>query len=222
MVAYLLNRYLDSLSEVVLAHGGTIDKFVGDAVVAFWGAPFARADDADRAVQAAMAMYEAGERFRREAPADVPPIGRTRVGLHCGEAIVGNFGGEGRIQYTALGDAMNCAARLEGANKYLHSSALVSQTVVERATLDIFRPMGRIVLSGRSTPLAVYEPVPHLDPDERRTLNVLYERFDRGDLAALEALSACAARHSGDAALRAMVQRLKNAGPGGSYVLESK
>src|SRR3954464_7602508 len=90
-LSQLLNRYLDLLSEIVLRHGGTIDKFVGDAVVAFWGAPIARADDADRAVRAAIAMYEAGEEFRRTAAPGLPPVGRTRVGLHCGEAVVGNF-----------------------------------------------------------------------------------------------------------------------------------
>jgi hypothetical protein len=119
MIARLLNEYLDKLSAVVLEHGGTLDKFVGDAVVAFWGAPIAYADDGARAVKAAIAMYRAGEEFRRNAPPGVPPIGRTRVGVHFGEAIVGNFGGDGRIQYTALGDAMNTAARLEGANKPL-------------------------------------------------------------------------------------------------------
>ena len=102
-------------------------------------------------------MYEAGERFRdtaREiAGEDVPPIGVTRVGLHRGEAVVGNFGGEGRIQYTALGDAMNTAARLESANKALKTTMLVSDEAKRESTLDLFRPMGRIVLSGRATPV---------------------------------------------------------------------
>ncbi|MCM3296637.1 adenylate/guanylate cyclase domain-containing protein, partial [Staphylococcus capitis] len=107
-VARLLNEYLDRLSDIVLAHGGTIDKFVGDAVVAFWGAPISRPDDGEKEATAALAMYQAGERFRVDlAAGDIPPIGMTRVGLHVGDAIVGNFGGEGRIQYTALGDSMN-------------------------------------------------------------------------------------------------------------------
>ena len=127
MVALLLNRYLDMLSAVVLKYGGTIDKFVGDAVVAFWGAPISRPDDGERAAKAARAMYEAGEEFRRTVPQGVPPIGRTRVGIHFGEAIVGNLGGEGRIQYTALGDAMNTAARLEAANKQLKTTVLASR-----------------------------------------------------------------------------------------------
>jgi adenylate cyclase len=217
----LLNRYLDLLSETVLRHGGTIDKFVGDAVVAFWGAPIARDDDPDRAVLAAVAMFEAGEAFRRSAGEGIPPIGCTRVGLHRGEAVVGNFGGEGRIQYTALGDGMNTAARLESANKSLHSTILVSKEAKERSSLDIFRPLGRVVLSGRSTPVEVWEPVPHMPAEERHRLTALWQRFDGGDRTALTELSALADAKE-DAALENMVYRLSQAGPGGHYVLGSK
>jgi adenylate cyclase len=218
----LLNRYLDVLSETVLAHGGTIDKFVGDAVVAFWGAPIARDDDGERAVRAAIAMYQAGEEFRRSAGADLPPIGCTRVGLHRGEAVVGNFGGEGRIQYTALGDGMNTAARLESANKALKSAILVSREAKEGSALDdLFRPLGRVVLSGRATPVEVWEPVPDMPTELRLRLTDLWLRFDAGETAALRELEEIAATCE-DAALRDFVYRLKQAGPGGHYVLGYK
>src|SRR3546814_12770088 len=122
----LLNRYLDLLGETVLKHGGTIDKFVGDAVVAFWGAPIAREDDADRAAKAAIAMYEAGREFARSGGDDIPPRGKTRVGLHRGEAVVGNFGGEGRIQYTGIGHSRKHAPRLESAKKQTKRNTPVS------------------------------------------------------------------------------------------------
>src|SRR3546814_3456113 len=147
----LLNRYLDLLSDTVLKHGGTIDKFVGDAVAAFWGAPIAREDDADRAAQAAIAMYEAGQEFARSGGDDIPPLGKTRVGLHRGEAVVGNFGGEGRIQYTALGDGMNTAARLDSANKSLKTTILVSRDARELSTLQTLPPLGRNALPGPRT-----------------------------------------------------------------------
>jgi len=217
----LLNRYLEMLSDVVLSHGGTIDKFVGDAIVAFWGAPIAREDDADRAALAAVALYEAGETFRRSAGEDIPAIGCTRVGLHHGEAVVGNFGGEGRIQYTALGDAMNTASRLESANKLLHSTILVSAEAKGQTSLDIFRPLGRIVLSGRATPVEVWEPVPHMPAPERARLNALWQAFESGDPEALDALEAIAAERE-DAALTDFVYRLRQAGPGGHFVLGSK
>ncbi|MGZ8997602.1 MAG: adenylate/guanylate cyclase domain-containing protein, partial [Allosphingosinicella sp.] len=218
----LLNRYLDVMSEIVLDHGGTIDKFVGDAVVAFWGAPIPREDDGDRAARAAIAMYEAGEEFRRTAGDDVPPIGCTRVGLHRGEAVVGNFGGEDRIQYTALGDAMNTAARLESANKALKTTVLVSNQAKEESDLDCFRPMGRIVLSGRATPCEVWEPVPHMDGELIERLNDLWRFYDAGDTMALAQLEELAAIHQQDAALAHFVYRIREVGPGGHFVLGSK
>jgi adenylate cyclase len=222
----LLNRYLDLMSDIVLKHGGTLDKFVGDALVTFWGAPIARPDDADRAVRAGREMYEAGEHFRemaREIAGDeVPPIGVTRVGLHRGEAVVGNFGGEGRMQYTALGDAMNTAARLESANKALKTTMLVSDEAKRESTLDLFRPMGRIVLSGRATPVMAWEPVPEMNAALRAQLTALWERFDAGDTEALVQLEAIAADHKEDAALQYFVYRSREVGPGGHFVLGSK
>lgn len=222
----LLNRYLDLMSDIVLKHGGTLDKFVGDALVTFWGAPIARVDDADRAVRAGREMYEAGERFRDMAAEiagnDVPPIGVTRVGLHRGEAVVGNFGGEGRIQYTALGDAMNTAARLESANKALKTTMLVSDEAKRESTLDYFRPMGRIVLSGRATPVMVWEPVPDMERTFVAQLNEVWERFDAGDREALVQLEAIAADHKEDAALQYFVYRCREVGSGGHFVLGSK
>jgi len=220
MIARLLNDYLDRLSAVVLEHGGTLDKFVGDAVVAFWGAPIAYPDDGARAVKAAIAMYHAGEAFRRNAPPGVPPIGRTRVGVHFGEAIVGNFGGEGRIQYTALGDAMNTAARLEGANKPLDTTILVSREVLERCGLDGFRPMGKVGLRGRATPVEVFEPVPEGAPEARTLAEDLLAAHAAGNRSGVQALTArIAAEAQKDPALANLARRLAELDDGESYVL---
>ena len=222
MVAQLLNRYLDRLSDVVLAHGGTIDKFVGDAVVAFWGAPIARPDDGRNAALAAYAMWQAGEAFRRDLPAGVPPIGRTRVGLHHGDAIVGNFGGEGRIQYTALGDSMNTASRLESANKPLETTVLVSREAKEQSGLDWWRPMGRVRLRGRSTPVDLFEPAPDFPAEEREALGRILDAFDgeeEGRPTALADLQALAQRHPEDAAIANLVYRYEYIGEGGTYGL---
>jgi adenylate cyclase len=219
--ASILNAYLDGMSDIVLDQGGTIDKFVGDAVVAFWGAPIARPGDGDHAVEALMAMLAFTQGFGK-GDADSEKLGRTRIGLHHGEAIVGNFGGEGRIQYTALGDAMNCAARLEGANKYLKSVALVSDAAKVHCTLDIFRPMGRIVLSGRATPIVVWEPAPEMPAPERHMLADLWGRFDGGESAVLHEIEAIAAKYDKDAALSAFACRLREAGPDGAFELGEK
>jgi adenylate cyclase len=220
--ASILNAYLDGMSDIVLKHGGTIDKFVGDAVVAFWGAPIAREDDGDRALAAVVEMMEFTANFGSGAP-ERAMLGRTRIGLHYGEAIVGNFGGEGRIQYTALGDAMNCAARLEGANKYLKSVALVSDEA--RARIEdqsLFRPMGRITLSGRPTPIVVWEPAPQLPDDVRQRLTQLWRQFETGDRTALQDIEAIAVIHDNDIALSAFACRLREAGPGKSFELGEK
>ena len=218
-VALLLNRYLDTLSDVVLRYGGTIDKFVGDAVVAFWGAPISRPDDGERAAKAAWAMYQAGESFRKDVPPGVPAIGRTRVGLHWGEAIVGNFGGEGRIQYTALGDSMNTAARLEAANKPLNSTVLASRAAAERSGLDWWRPLGRVTLRGRATPVEIFEPVPDSTADQRARLQEALTRFDAGDRTVVEELETLASTNVRDAALANLVYRMRHIEPGGSYDL---
>ncbi|MDB5674297.1 MAG: adenylate/guanylate cyclase with Chase sensor [Sphingomonas bacterium] len=219
-VASLMNRYLDMLSEVVLAHGGTIDKFVGDAVVAFWGAPIAGADDGRNAAKAAYALWQAGEVFRRSLPDDLPPIGRTRVGLHYGEAIVGNFGGEGRFQYTALGDSMNTASRLEGANKKLGTSVIASAAAAERSGLDWWRPLGRVVLRGRSTPIDIFEPAPDFTAADRRdlTLALALLREDRGG--ALQRLAAMAAGHPDDEALRCLLLRAEKSSSDEGFPLD--
>ena len=222
MVARLLNRYLEMLSAVVLEHGGTIDKFVGDAVVAFWGAPISRPDDGLRAVQAAIAMNAAGEEFRHSAPEGVPPIGMTRVGLHFGEAIVGNFGGDGRIQYTALGDSMNTAARLESANKQIGTAVLVSETVVERCGLDIFRPLGRVVLSGRASALGLFQPVPDMPEAERKAFSALAIRAAEGDKVAVDEIVALAEAHPDDKALTKFAYRVTHQNGENYYVLDSK
>ena len=219
MVAMLLNRYLEMLCDVVFKYGGTIDKFVGDAVVAFWGAPISRHDDGERAVRAAIAMHDAGEAFRKSAPDGIPPIGKTRVGLHFGEAIVGNFCGEGRIQYTALGDTMNTASRLESANKQIKSSILISEDAATRSGLDVFRPLGRVQLRGRPAPITIFEPVPEMAEADRLEMNDITNRAINGDVTAITELRRLSTIRSNDEALSNLIFRITNQ-QGGHFVLD--
>lgn len=223
VVARLLNEYLDKLSAVVLEHGGVIDKYVGDAVVAFWGAPIARPDDGRRAALAGYALWQAGEEFRNQADPSLPPIGKTRVGLHYGEAVVGNFGGERRIQYTALGDAMNTAARLEAANKSLDSTVMASREFAERSGLDWWRPMGRVVLRGRARAVELREPAPDFPTTDREVLGAAIGRADSGadsDIAAaVTQIERLVAKHPADKALENLLGRIRHLGEGSAYVL---
>ena len=219
MVATLLNRYLDTLSEIVLEHGGVIDKFVGDAVVAFWGAPIGLPDDGERAALAGYAIWQAGEAFRRSAEDGLPPIGRTRVGLHFGDAVVGNFGGKTRIQYTALGDSMNTAARLEAANKELGTRVLASREFVERSSLDWWRPMGRVVLRGRRRPVDVFEAAPDFPDADRRALIEALDLLNNDKAAAIERLKELANRNPADIAVKNLLGRSSQLNEEGAYVL---
>lgn len=223
MVARLLNRYLDLLSEVVLAHGGILDKFVGDAVVAFWGAPIARPDDGERAARCGYAIWQAGEAFRAEVAAmdpTLPRIGKTRVGLHWGEAVVGNFGGENRIQYTALGDSMNTAARLESANKPLQSSVMASREFVERSGLDWWRPMGRVVLRGRAQPVDIFEPAPDFSKPDRDDLFKALAMLATDREQALAMIEDVVRRNPADKALQNLLNRCRELDGEGAYVLD--
>src|SRR3546814_10712181 len=112
-------------------------------------------------------MFRAGEAFRVDMAEGVPPIGMTRVGLHVGDAIVGNFGGEGRIQYTALGDSMITASRLESANKSLKTGVLISAEAAATAGRDALMPMGRVTLRGRARPVDGFTLRPDLSAAQR-------------------------------------------------------
>lgn len=219
IVARLLNEYLDKLSAVVLEHGGLIDKYVGDAVVAFWGAPIGRPDDARKAALAGYAMWRAGEEFRRSVDASLPPIGRTRVGLHLGEAVVGNFGGERRIQYTALGDAMNTAARLESANKSLGTSVIASRELAERSGLDWWRAMGRVTLRGRNRPVEIYEPAPDFPLEDRVKLAEAVRLVDADREQAIAIVRNLTDKHGDDVALANLLTRTEQLRGEQAYVL---
>jgi adenylate cyclase len=207
-MASILNRYLEEMSQVILDHSGTIDKFVGDAIVAFWGAPLQDDNDASNSVACALALHTTAERLRLELASGKDQLGRTRIGLHFGEVTVGNFGGERRIQYTAMGDAMNIAARLEGANKYLRTNILVSGAVKERAPEHSYRPMGAIRLSGVATAIQVFEPVDDTRDAYTADLTDVMTGIEEKASGAKKSLLDLATKHPKDLAIAAAVDRI--------------
>jgi len=155
-----LNEYLDGMSRIVIKHDGTIDKFIGDALFSFFNAPVAQDDHAERAISCALEMDEFAEKFRKKQNAADLPMGITRIGVHTGEAIVGNVGGETRFDYTAIGDTVNTAARLEGVNKYLGTRICVSAATVALCGDIAVREVGALVVKGKSEGVTVFEPLP--------------------------------------------------------------
>jgi len=157
-VGRFLNRYFAEMAKIVFAHQGTIDKFIGDAIMAFWGAPLEDPEQAVHACRAALAMQERMQSLRQEMKREGLPELFMRVGINSGEVIVGNMGSAALFNYTVLGDAVNLASRLEGANKEFGTAILISAAVRERAVSGIrARPLGRISVKGRSAEVEVFE-----------------------------------------------------------------
>ena len=132
----ILNDHLNRMTKIILRNGGTLDKFIGDAIMAFWGAPIAEPEQADKAILCAVEMQKEMQKFRSEYELKGKPPLFMRVGLNTCEAIVGNMGGEDRFDYTAIGDGVNLAARLEGANKAYGTEILISQNTLDESNSD--------------------------------------------------------------------------------------
>jgi adenylate cyclase len=172
----LLSKYLDIMSREVNSHGGTIDKFIGDAVMAFWGAPVTNADHAVDACRAALACQHS---LRASGPTDDGgrPL-KVRIGINSGNMLVGNIGSEFRLNYTVIGDAVNVASRLESANKEYGTDIIIGEAARRLAGDRIcVRELDRLMVYGRSGGLAIYEL---LDVDDAATVLprwvTLYER----------------------------------------------
>ena len=155
----LLNAYLDRMVAIAFASGGTLDRIVGDAVAIMFSAPVVQADHRERAYKCALEMHAFASGYSADLIAKGTPFGKTRIGVHTGEVIVGNFGGSTMFDYRALGDPVNTAARLEGANKYLGTTVCVSEATLSGVQGAVVRSIGRLVVKGKTKALMVYEPV---------------------------------------------------------------
>jgi len=165
----LLNQYLHGMSEIVARYHGIVDKYIGDAVVALFNAPLDVSDHALQAVLCASELDHFAQAFMRNTNAQGLPWGETRIGVHTGEVIVGNMGGEKRFDYTAVGDAMNIASRLEGANKYLSTRICISENTVLAINCSKHHELGieevaRVVLKGKANAMRVYTLHSNLPP----------------------------------------------------------
>ncbi len=225
--AEVLARFLGTMTGVVLANGATLDKYIGDAIVTFWGAPIENPRHAADACRAVLAMLHRLDEMNRNGEFnDVGPKGLTmRVGLSAGDVMVGDFGAPPtNSSYTTLGDTTNLAARLEGANKVFGSRILVSErlkTLAEAHAAEmrklnvparmipplLWRPLGRVRVKGKNEPVGVYELVGDLAPFGERTAQWistterLIATYQAGDFDACDSVIAEYTRDFGDSAL---------------------
>jgi adenylate cyclase len=153
-----INGYLSPMTRIVFEEGGTLDKYIGDALMAFWGAPVPQEDHAIRACRTALRFLEELDQLRPKWRAEGLPEIEIGVGINTGAMVVGNMGSDLRFDYTVMGDAVNMASRLEGANKLFHTSIMVSEDTWKRvSSMATGRRLGSLRLRGRSEPVRVWE-----------------------------------------------------------------
>jgi adenylate cyclase len=208
----LLNDYLTAMTDIIYAHGGTVDKYEGDAIIAFWNAPLAQKNHAVLAVHTALEcqakLTELNPKYREQIGAEL----HQRIGLNSGPVVVGNMGSRQRFNYTFLGDAGNLAARLEGINKQFGTSLLISEHTRKQLNDSIaVREIARVQVVGRKEPVTVYEPMMSADAEARKDILTVFAQalaqYTEGNLN--EALSQFSTIEKQDAPAAAYVQRCR-------------
>lgn len=218
----LLNEYVGGMTEIVFEHEGTVAKIIGDAIQVLFNAPGDQPDYATRAVACAHELDAWAQDFRARQSAMGVTFGTTRIGIHAGPALVGNFGGNRFFDYTAYGDSINIAARLEAANKHLGTRICVSGSVAETAENFQGRPVGELMLRGRSEPLRAFEPLPpaKFEAPETALYSEAFAKMEAGDAAAMPAFAALVGMHAGDSLAGFHLKRLLNGAKGIRMQLE--
>jgi class 3 adenylate cyclase len=218
----LLNEYVGGMTDVVFAHEGTVAKIIGDAIQVLFNAPGDQPDYASRAIACALELDSWAEEFRTRWKLRGVNFGVTRIGVHAGPALVGNFGGSRFFDYTAYGDTINTAARLESANKSLGTRICVSAAVAGAAANFKGRPVGDLMLRGRSEPLRAFEPL----SDEVFQAPAVtqyagaFAKLEAGDVTAMPAFAALIGLHADDPLAGFHLKRLLNGAKGVRMQLE--
>jgi len=218
----LLNEYLTGMTDIVFAHDGTVAKIIGDAIHVLFGAPGEQPDHATRAVVCALALDDYAqatcERYREKGLA----LGLTRIGVHAGPAIVGTFGGGRFFDYTAYGDTINVAARLENANKQLGTRICVSAPLAAKVEDFKGRPVGDLVLRGRTEALRAFEPLrpEQYDSPATKSYREAFAKLEANDPGAVAAFAAYLGKEPGDQLASFHLKRLLNGATGTRIVLE--
>jgi adenylate cyclase len=218
----LLNEYLTGMTDIVFAHDGTVAKIVGDALHVLFGAPGEQPDHGARAVTCALDLDEYAQSFRERCHQKGIELGITRIGAHAGSAIVGNFGGARFFDYTAYGDTVNVAARLEAANKNLGTNVCVSATLAEKVKDFHGRPVGDLVLRGKTEAMRAFEPLRPTKYDTAATKSYLnaFAKLESADPDAMAAFAAHVGSQPADRLASFHLKRLLNGAKGTRIAME--
>jgi class 3 adenylate cyclase len=216
VLAELLNEYVGGLTDVVFAHDGTVAKVIGDAIQVLFNAPGDQVDYAMRAIVCAQELDKWAEGFRIRWKRKGVDFGATRIGVHAGPALVGNFGGDRFFDFTAYGDTVNTAARLEAANKTFGTRICVSDAVASGAGDFRGRPVGDLVLRGRSEPLRAHEPLSAAAFNAPATAQYVeaFSKLETHCASAMPAFAALVGVHAGDPLASYHLRRLLNGANG--------
>ncbi len=218
----LLNDYLTGMTDIVFAHDGTVAKIIGDAIHVLFGAPGEQPDHAARAVICALALDDYAQAICERYRAKGIPLGATRIGVHAGPAIVGAFGGGHFFDYTAYGDTINVAARLENANKQLGTRICVSAMLAEKVKDFRGRPVGDLMLRGRTEALRAFEPLTekqYKSPATKAYLDA-FAKLEAGDAGAMAAFAAHVGNVPQDQLASFHLKRLLNGAKGTRIALD--
>ena len=183
-VVEMLNYYFSSMTDSIFAHEGTIDKFIGDAIMAFWGAPIISSDHPDQAVLSALDMIDRLEQVNIwMADKGLDPLG-IGIGVHTGNAILGNIGSENKLDYTIIGDNVNLASRIEGLTKQYGVQILITEETYDKLTIDIPCQIADVVrVKGKKHPIKVLQPLVLPSKVDEKTLKTVIERAELSDKA---------------------------------------
>lgn len=223
-LASLINDYLEGMIQIVFRHDGTLDRIVGDAVVVMFSAPIMQADHAARALACALEMDAFAQECSLRQRALGIPFGRTRIGVNTGTVLIGNFGGKTMLDYRALGDAINTAARLETINKQLGTRICVSGSTVAQCKNFIGRPSGKLVLKGKTEAVATYEPLTAEQAAQPNIAEYLaaYALMESEAPAAADAFEKLAQKYPADPLANYHAKRLAAGETGSRVVMSSK
>jgi adenylate cyclase len=224
LVVGLLNEYLAGMVRIALAHEGTLDRIVGDSVAVMFSAPAVQLDHAARAVACAVEIDQFARSFRDAKLAEGITVGRTRVGVNTGMVTVGNVGGEALIDYRALGDAVNTTARLETVNGQLGTNVCISGVTVAACPDFVGRPVGSLVLKGKSEGIQAFEPLSR-EQAEAPAAKAYLEAFallERGDESAETVFARLHEEAPDDPLVAFHLRRLQSGDTGATVVLHRK